>query len=68
MRDVNRIDRICDALAKAWKCYPDQRFGQFLSNYIGEICHKHDVSDIFFPEDTEWENWLNEFAKEHNHS
>lgn len=64
MRDPNRINRVCKALAEAWMCYPDQRFGQFLSNYFGEICRKHDVNDIFFPEDDEWKEWFKEFAKE----
>lgn len=34
MRDINRIDRICDKLKKAWKLVPDQRLGQFILNYI----------------------------------
>lgn len=34
MRDINRIDVICDKLKKAWKIVPDQRLGQFILNYI----------------------------------
>ena len=34
MRDINRIDRICDKLKEAWKIVPDQRLGQFILNYI----------------------------------
>ena len=34
MRDINRIDVICDKLKKAWKIVPDQRLGQFIVNYI----------------------------------
>ena len=34
MRDINRIDVICDKLKEAWKIVPDQRLGQFILNYI----------------------------------
>ncbi len=34
MRDIDRIDRICDKLKEAWKIVPDQRLGQFILNYI----------------------------------
>lgn len=34
MRDPARIKRICELLEKAWSNYPDQRFGQFLINYV----------------------------------
>lgn len=34
MRDINRIDVICDKLKEAWKIVPDQRLGQFIINYI----------------------------------
>ena len=34
MRDINRIDVICDKLKEAQKIVPDQRFGQFILNYI----------------------------------
>lgn len=34
MRDINRIDRICDKLKEAWRLVPDQRLGQFILNYI----------------------------------
>ena len=34
MRDINRIDAICDKLKEAWKIVPDQRLGQFILNYI----------------------------------
>lgn len=34
MRDINRIDVICDKLKEAWKIVPDQRLGQFIVNYI----------------------------------
>lgn len=34
MRDLERIDRICQKLNKVWKEIPDQRLGQLLENYI----------------------------------
>lgn len=34
MRDIDRIDRICDKLKEVWKIVPDQRLGQFILNYI----------------------------------
>jgi len=46
MRDPKRIDRVCKEIAKKWKIVPDQRLGQFLSNYV----FGHHV-DIFFQED-----------------
>lgn len=34
MRDINRIDRICNKLNRLWHEHPDKRFGQLLFNYI----------------------------------
>lgn len=34
IRDPNRIDIICDKFKEVWKTMPDQRFGQFIINYI----------------------------------
>lgn len=34
MRDINRIDIICDNLRKLWYYFPDMRLGQLLENYI----------------------------------
>ena len=34
MKNPERIDKICDLLKEAWKKIPQQRFGQFLINYI----------------------------------
>lgn len=48
LRDPNRIKRICEKLAEAWLCAPDQRLGQFLENYI--FAH-HERGCIFFQED-----------------
>ncbi len=34
MRDLKRIDRILRKLGELWRRVPDQRFGQFVDNYI----------------------------------
>lgn len=41
MRDPARIKRMCDLLAEAWARTPDQRFFQFLENYIEGQCSFH---------------------------
>ena len=46
MRDPKRIKRICKLIEKQWNKVPDQRLGQFLSNYV--FGHH---TDIFYQED-----------------
>ena len=46
MRDVNRIYDILVKFQDLWEQYPDQRFGQIISNYI-----VNDNEDIFYIED-----------------
>jgi uncharacterized protein YihD (DUF1040 family) len=58
MRDIKRIKRICNLLEKKWSKVPDQRLGQFLSNYI----FGHHI-DIFFQEDDVVEQTLKEAKK-----
>ena len=53
MRDPKRIKRICKLLEKAWSKQPDQRLGQFLSNFV--FGHHQ---DIWFQEDIINENLL----------
>lgn len=48
MRDLERIDRICQKLNKVWKEIPDQRLGQLLENYI----FGRDSQNLWFQEDT----------------
>lgn len=48
MRDINRIDKFCQRLAKVWKKVPDWRFGQLITNVFGTL-----ENDAFFPEDDE---------------
>lgn len=48
MRDVNRIYDILVKFQDFWEQYPDQRFGQIISNYL-----VNDNEDIFYIEDDE---------------
>lgn len=47
MRDLERIDRICQKLNKIWKEIPDQRLGQLLENYI----FGRDSQNLWFQDD-----------------
>ena len=47
MRDLERIDRICQKLNKVWKEIPDQRLGQLLENYI----FGRDNQNLWFQDD-----------------
>ena len=51
MRDLERIDRICQKLNKVWIEIPDQRLGQLLENYI----FGRDSQNLWFQEDTRTE-------------
>ena len=55
MRELERIDRICDKMKEVWTCAPDQRLGQFLANYV----YGHHV-DIWFKEDSDIKKILDE--------
>lgn len=48
MRGVNRIYDILMKFQDLWEKYPDQRFGQIISNYLAK-----DNEDIFYIEDDE---------------
>lgn len=52
MRDPKRIDEFCEELKKMWHQVPDWRFGQLMSNALGEVYAKKN-RDIFFIEDDE---------------
>lgn len=34
MRDINRIDKTCEALAEQWKRVSDWRLGQVIMNFL----------------------------------
>lgn len=60
MRDPKRIEKYCNMLKAIWGCVPDWRFGQLMSNVLGEYVAETG-RDIFFPEDEE----MFEFFKEY---
>lgn len=49
MRDPNRIDPLLAKLGEAWKKCPDQRFGQFMTNFFGAT-----RQNVWQTEDDEW--------------
>lgn len=66
MRDPKRIDEIMNVLTDIWKDNSDFRFGQLMSNVLGEISQKNSLYDIFFPEDDKWLKWLQEYKEGHS--
>ena len=59
MRDLERIDRICQKLNRVWKELPDQRLGQLLENYI----FGRDSQNLWFQEDTRTEELFDNILK-----
>lgn len=45
MRDINRIEIICNNLKTLWYYFPDMRLGQLIENYIKS------TEDFFVQED-----------------
>jgi len=65
MRDIKRIHRICVKLEKLWNYYPDQRFGQLVSNYLfndGDPFFREDSREKWIPKD--WETWEERIDKQ----
>ena len=60
VRNPKRIRGYCDRLAACWEKVPDWRFGQLLSNVLGEYCSETG-RDIFFPEDEELISYFEKF-------
>ena len=63
MRDSHRIQKFCDELAYLWSIVPDWRFGQLLSNVLGDWQSKAH-KDIFFPEDDEMIQIFRDYFKQ----
>ena len=64
MRKLERIDEFTTELNRVWKTYyPDWRFGQFMSNFLGFVSGIKGV-DIFFPEESEMLTYLKEYCGE----
>jgi len=59
MRDPERIKRIGDKLIQLWQKHPDWRLGQLVSNLCGGMSGGS-KGDIFFPEDSDWEKWIDD--------
>lgn len=59
MRDPERIEVFCDKLAEIWReNFPDWRFGQIFNNIQRDV-----GCDLFYVEDDEMLNLLEDFAK-----
>ena len=61
MRNINRIDKFCNELAEVWKKVPDWRFGQLMSNVLGQM--QSEGKDIFFPEEDEMIEYFRNYFK-----
>lgn len=62
MRDPKRINEYCDRLKAIWSVVPDWRFGQLMSNMLGEFVAEKQ-RDIFFPEDEELFEFFEKYIK-----
>lgn len=58
MRDINRIDKFCEDLAKEWKKVPDWRFGQLIVNIFSTF-----KIDPFFPEEDKMMRMIQDYFK-----
>ena len=64
MRNPERIDTFTSELNRIWKNhFPDWRFGQLMSNFLGWVQFDK-KRDIFFPEEDEMLTYLKEFCGE----
>lgn len=64
MRNPDRLDEIYETLFKIHKeKFPDMRFGQFMSNFLGCVVGNGKCHDVFFPEDDKWLEWVKEFEE-----
>lgn len=64
MRDINRIDNFTSELNRIWKQYfCDWRFGQLVSNLLGEY-YSQTKCDPFFVEENKMLEFLYKFCGE----
>lgn len=62
MRNPERLDDFYAEMRDIHKKhFPDWRFGQFMSNFLGWV-QSEKKRDIFFPEEKEMLNLLNEYV------
>ena len=59
MRNENRIEPFLSKLKELWVLHPDFRFGQLI--YL--IAEELNVRDIFFPEESAWEDAIDRLIK-----
>lgn len=61
MRNVSRIKKFCDELAKIWESeVPDWRFGQLMSLVLGRY-YNETKKDFFFTEEEEMMQFIKEY-------
>ena len=63
MRNADRLDTFYENLKNVHKnAAPDQRFGQFMCNFLGWLAYEK-KKDPFFPEENEMLGYLEEYVK-----
>lgn len=64
MRNPKRLDGFYEEMKRIHKkCFPDWRFGQLMSNFLGWI-YQEKKRDPFFPEEDEMIELFKEFSSE----
>lgn len=62
MRNPNRLDDFYDEMKEIHKkSFPDWRFGQLMSNFLGWL-YSEKGRDCFFPEEEEMIKYFREYA------
>lgn len=62
MRDPNRLDKFYDEMKEIHKkSFPDWRFGQLMSNFLGWL-YSIKGKDPFFPEEGDMIEYFKEYA------
>lgn len=62
MRDPNRLDKFYDEMKEIHKkSFPDWRFGQLMSNFLGWL-YSVKGKDPFFPEEEDMIEYFKEYA------
>ena len=62
----DHIDDFCRQLASVWKRVPNWRFGQLMSNMLGEY-QAETKRDIFHPSDDELMAFFKEYVSMNSH-
>lgn len=68
MRDPNRLDNFYNKMTKLHKaCFPDQRFGQLMMNFLSWVQGAKN-RDPFFSEEDRMMEFFEEYCQEMNYS